>query len=143
MELHDSRCTLPLMNMFSAASSLCAVVKDRINTACEGQPAWKVVLVTAGGTFCLVAVKNFLWQDESLFVRSKLALFSLIRKIPQVKRKIDEEIGKLERDMLAEMNESIDNSVFMTALPPCGWSKQAILEQINIYSKYENAGLPQ
>ncbi|XP_018019009.1 sphingosine-1-phosphate lyase [Hyalella azteca] len=122
--------------MFSAASSLGDAVKSRINDMCEGQPSWKVVLVTAGSTISFIALKNFLWQDDSLYVRSKKAAFILVRKIPQVKRQVEEEINKMEKVLSAEMNDSIDNNAYMQELPKQGWDKKTILKEVQNYGKY-------
>ena len=47
-----------------------AVVKfqDFINGVCEGQPAWKIIVTTAGSTIGIIWLKDFLFQDESKFV---------------------------------------------------------------------------
>ncbi|KAF2351431.1 Pyridoxal phosphate-dependent decarboxylase [Trinorchestia longiramus] len=115
-------------------SSLSAAAKTRINEACEGQPAWKIVLITAGGTASFIALKNFLWQDESLYVRGKNTVFSLVRRIPAVQRKIKGEIEKMEVTLSAEMNAAIDYTAFKVELPKNGWKKDSILQEVKNYS---------
>ena len=48
----------------SAATAFTEAAKNRVNDACVGQPAWRIVLVTAGGTLMALAIKDFLWQDD-------------------------------------------------------------------------------
>uniref|UniRef100_A0A2P2I317 sphinganine-1-phosphate aldolase n=1 Tax=Hirondellea gigas TaxID=1518452 RepID=A0A2P2I317_9CRUS len=120
-------------------TALCTLrdgIKGGIDDVCEGQPAWKIVLVTAGGTVTLLALKNLLFQDESLYKRSKNSVFRLLRKVPAIRRKIETELEKINAMMLKEMNDNVENSEYIMQLPEKGWDQERILKETERYCSY-------
>lgn len=122
--------------MLSAVRTLSDGVKDHINSACDGQPAWKIVLVSAGSTVTLLAVKNFLWQDESLYHRACGTVFRLMRLVPAVRLRIQSELQKVEGMLLEEMNNNVENTAYILKLPEQGWSADSILKETERYCSY-------
>ncbi|XP_076064939.1 sphingosine-1-phosphate lyase [Oratosquilla oratoria] len=111
-------------------------LQDYVNSMCEGKPAWKIVVTTAGTTLLLLWLKEFLFQGESLFVRGKKFFFRLVRRIPQVRAKIEEEINKVSESMEKEMNENIKHAGYLTSLPSKGWSVEEIIKETEEYCGY-------
>ncbi|CAL4084712.1 unnamed protein product [Meganyctiphanes norvegica] len=122
--------------MMEVAHHYVVVGQDYINGLCEGKPAWEIVVKTATATIVIYYLKDFLWQDVSLFERGKRTFFRLARKIPAVRDKIKEEISKIELDMTKEMNENINNGDYIISLPQTGMSNEQILAETAKYTAY-------
>lgn len=112
------------------------LLQDYVNKACEGKPAWEIILKTAGTTVLLVWAKDFIFQDESIMERGKKTVFRLVRQIPSVKAKIEEEIGKVSSSMMDDFNKNIENSNYITKLPEKGWNQEEILQEATKYTGY-------
>eukprot|EP00163_Fabomonas_tropica_P000705 TRINITY_DN10485_c0_g1_i1.p1 TRINITY_DN10485_c0_g1~~TRINITY_DN10485_c0_g1_i1.p1 ORF type:complete len:184 (-),score=40.87 TRINITY_DN10485_c0_g1_i1:16-567(-) len=60
----------------------------------KGLSTWQIILVAIVFWTIFIKLKNFLFADEPLLVRLKGSFFFYMKKIPYVRAKIDEEIGK-------------------------------------------------
>jgi len=109
---------------------------ERINAACEGEPAWRVVLVSSAGTLAAVYLAGVLWADDPLLVRAKKTALKLIRKIPAVRRKIEAEVKKVSHQLTEDMHEAVAGSAYITSLPPKGWSREDILKEVEAYRAF-------
>ncbi|CAL8106418.1 unnamed protein product [Orchesella dallaii] len=112
-------------------------VKDTVNSLLPYQPVILVggTAIAVHGIHCIIArIPN----DGALAGLQRL-LFRNLRKIPAVKRKVDEEVKKAEKVMKHDIKTLYqgDNSecIFITDLPSAGLSTQDILEKIKDYSK--------
>ena len=57
--------------------------------------------------------------------------FRLIRKLPIVRGKIDEELDKTVNEMEDEIKKQIGGRHYVKSLPPIGWNKEQILTEID------------
>jgi len=116
--------------------SVTELAKGRLNEYFEGSPAWRVCLISVSGTLAALWLKELLWQDRPLLERSKKSVFKLMRKIPAVRRKIEEEINKVSVKMTTDMHNATNNDAYLLALPATGWSQEKVLQEVNKYGEY-------
>ena len=58
-------------------------------------------------------------------------LFKLLRKLPYIKEKINDELDKNVQEMESEIRKQIQGKTYITHLPNAGWTKSQILSEID------------
>ncbi|XP_033737444.1 sphingosine-1-phosphate lyase 1-like [Pecten maximus] len=95
------------------------MVKDKINSLCDGLQPWQVVVYSCGGTLVFVTIKNLLFNEEQTLKKRTLdTIFRYVKMIPLVKKKVAEEKNKMLVDMEASFHKSVDG--YQKALPATG-----------------------
>ncbi|XP_067672506.1 sphingosine-1-phosphate lyase 1-like [Haliotis asinina] len=107
--------------------------KSRLNDLCKGLEPWQIVVYTCGGTVIAIAIKDFLNGEESLQVRSKRTFFKWMKKIPYVKKKIEEELEKNVKGMEKSLCHGTEGSAFVLKLPKEGLTEVELTKELERY----------
>lgn len=108
-------------------------LKRYINEYFKEREPWEIVAVT-GVTVLLAAwLWQFLFQDESLWLRTKQFTFRVSRKIPYVARKIESEKKTLSATFEHDVCERVKGVPYVTLLPSLGLSDKQIIEEVEKY----------
>jgi len=113
--------------------SSCDLIRQHVNDLLAEREPWKVVVGTAGVTLSLAWLWAQLHHEEGVSKRVKKRVFRVIRMIPAVRRKIEEETNKHQAAMNGDMAEMNEGMPFLRTLPESGTSADWILEQTQKY----------
>ncbi|CAG9856583.1 unnamed protein product [Phyllotreta striolata] len=119
------------MGLSNVATSPLIFVKDALNSQFQGKEPWQIVTVTTSTVLFSVWFYGFLFQDESLVERTKKTAFRLLKKIPQVRKKLEDELDSIAKGFEDDIKESTKGLTFIRELPKSGLSKEAILDTLN------------
>nr|CAG4646217.1 EOG090X051L [Macrothrix elegans] len=110
------------------------IIKNYVDFRLEDQSRLKLILITAGATYALARIQHFLSDDElTATERTKKFIFSYVRMIPMVKRKIEEEQGKARKTMTEDMNKCTKSLTVYSELPKLGKSAAEVLAEAKQY----------
>ncbi|XP_066249897.1 sphingosine-1-phosphate lyase [Euwallacea similis] len=105
--------------------------KAYCNGAFQGKEPWQIVTITTSSVLFTVWLYNFLNGDESLLTRSKKTVFRIAKWVPQIRRKIEEELGEINKSFESEVIERTAKLQYLVKLPLKGLSKNEILSILN------------
>ncbi|XP_015109916.1 sphingosine-1-phosphate lyase [Diachasma alloeum] len=108
-------------------------VKGFVNDTFKDQEPWKIVTITTGSVLSAVWLWNFLHQDESLVERGKKKIFRLVRCLPSVREKIQNELDTLNCTFERESLERVKDVDFVTKLPLNGLAHEQVLGEVRKY----------
>eukprot|EP00163_Fabomonas_tropica_P000706 TRINITY_DN10485_c0_g1_i2.p1 TRINITY_DN10485_c0_g1~~TRINITY_DN10485_c0_g1_i2.p1 ORF type:complete len:617 (-),score=181.46 TRINITY_DN10485_c0_g1_i2:242-2092(-) len=97
----------------------------------KGLSTWQIILVAIVFWTIFIKLKNFLFADEPLLVRLKGSFFFYMKKIPYVRAKIDEEIGKGLTDMKKSVLKEFPGEKIITELPAKGLTVKQVLKELD------------
>ncbi|XP_041363626.1 sphingosine-1-phosphate lyase 1-like [Gigantopelta aegis] len=109
------------------------LVRDLLNSLCAGKEPWQVMIYTCASTLVAVAAYNFIFQEEPITVRAKRTFFKIMRMIPQVKRKIDEQLSSTLIYIRKEKNTHLGGQDYVQYLPKQGLAKDELMIELNKY----------
>ncbi|GFN83171.1 sphingosine-1-phosphate lyase 1 [Plakobranchus ocellatus] len=113
-------------------------VKSFVNRLCGDLEPWQIVVYTGGTTFAVLYLKDFLFHDdENLSDRAKRQFFKMVKKIPMVQKKIEEEMGKATSSIAESVNKNVEGE-YLHRLPSSGLSSDKLLEELKRYKKMTN-----
>ena len=92
---------------------------------------------TSGVTLLVASLVSFLFQDDidTLRTRVKRKVFRIVRSIPFVKSKIQQEMGKARKEITEVVLKAIPGEVNRTELPSDGVSEGDLLNELEILGK--------
>ncbi|BES93795.1 DegT/DnrJ/EryC1/StrS aminotransferase family [Nesidiocoris tenuis] len=108
-----------------------ASLKNIINGHFAGKEPWQIVTVTATSVLTGVWLWTLLVQQDSLYNRSKNYFFRLGRKIPFVKRKIEEELAKIADSFEKDVNNRCEGVPYVVELNEKGMDVKTILQAVD------------
>lgn len=119
------------MGLGVVAASPFVFVKELLNGHFQGKEPWQIVSVTTSTVLFSVWCYGFFFQDESLVERSKKTAFRLFRKIPAVKKQIEDELESISKGFEEDVRESTKNLTFITELPKSGIKREDIINKLD------------
>ncbi|CAG5129759.1 unnamed protein product, partial [Candidula unifasciata] len=112
--------------------------KALLNRLCDGLEPWKILVYSSGTTLVVLYLKDFLFQeDETLTSRVKRQFFSLVKRIPAVKRQIEADMEKTTSTIEAAMIKNVKGE-YVCKLPAKGLSENVLLEELAKYKSMTN-----
>ncbi|XP_053548006.1 sphingosine-1-phosphate lyase 1 [Bombina bombina] len=105
-----------------------------VNGRCKDIESFSLIAVTVGSTLLLVWLYNFIFQPESLISRGKKQFFRLVRRLPFIGTKIQEQLNKALNDMSEKMGTLKDGVSYVTALPHTGLKQDDVMKELKQYS---------
>ena len=96
---------------------------------------WKIVVTTAGGTLVLAYLHQTSQGRLPLTTRIQNFVFKWARKIPSVKKQVDEELKKVRRNFEDEFGKSVENISYSLVLPEKGSSFDSVTEEAKLHLK--------
>ncbi|GFR80609.1 sphingosine-1-phosphate lyase 1 [Elysia marginata] len=113
-------------------------VKSFINRICGDLEPWQIVVYTGGTTFAILYMRDFLFHDdENLSDRAKNQFFKLAKKIPMIRKKIEEEMSKATTSIAESVNKNVEGD-YLLRLPASGLPSEKLLEELKRYKKMTN-----
>lgn len=129
------------------------VAKAQINQLFAKKEPWQIVAITSTSTLFVVWLYHFLTKEESelsidlaslkiyVFVekflglaeRAKKKFFKLVRFLPAVRNRIDNELTTLQKKFEDEMAVYGDDLGYIVKLPDDGWHRKDILRKMDEY----------
>lgn len=106
------------------------IVKNHVNIAFNGKEPWQIVSITTSSVLFLVWLYDFLDRDESLATRTKKTVFRLAKYIPQIRRKVEQELSAINSGFEEDVAEKTSNLKYLIELPAKGFSRDEILKTI-------------
>ncbi|XP_050081819.1 sphingosine-1-phosphate lyase [Anopheles aquasalis] len=106
------------------------LVTGSIDRVFTGRQPWQIVAITTTTVLSAVWLCQVLFQDESLYSRAKKKVFKLARLIPQVRRRVEEEIDKINDGFVKDISQK---GAYYTELPGDGLSPEAIIAKVDEY----------
>ncbi|XP_033108371.1 sphingosine-1-phosphate lyase 1-like isoform X1 [Anneissia japonica] len=108
-----------------------------INDQCSGREAWEIILATV----LLINICHWLYQqvflhELSVFERMKLSFFKILRRLPVIGRKIQEELEKTKSAITKDMFPLPQGDIYNTHLPEQGIPKDELLNLVT--TKYKS-----
>ena len=106
---------LTLMSKVRGCAKDCV---DNINGHLSHHDRLALVCVSIGGTYLIVKLANAYREcEDSLANVVKKRMFKMIKKVPWVKRKIDEELEKTMKELRKDVNSQIKGIAYHTEIP--------------------------
>ncbi|XP_069466838.1 sphingosine-1-phosphate lyase 1 [Ambystoma mexicanum] len=109
-----------------------------VNDRCEGAEPWQLIASTLIATLLAVWLKEFLFQDESLFSRCKKQFFKIVRRLPFIGTKIQKQLNKALDDMADKMVTLKDGASYVQSLPEQGLKHSEVIERLKEYTSMDN-----
>uniref|UniRef100_A0A2M4AIQ9 sphinganine-1-phosphate aldolase n=1 Tax=Anopheles triannulatus TaxID=58253 RepID=A0A2M4AIQ9_9DIPT len=106
------------------------LVTGSIDRVFTGRQPWQIVAITTTTVLSAVWLCQVLFQDESLYSRAKKKVFKLARLIPQVRRRVEQEIDKINDGFVKDISQKGD---YYTELPGDGLAPEAIIAKVDEY----------
>lgn len=116
--------------MFVMLKSHLQLVTGPVDRALAGRAPWQIVAITTSTVLGAIWLWELLSEDESLTSRLKRRFFRLARKVPAVRRRIESEIVKINKDFI---KEAAQRGQFITVLPENGLKQDQILQKVDDY----------
>uniref|UniRef100_A0A914E360 sphinganine-1-phosphate aldolase n=1 Tax=Acrobeloides nanus TaxID=290746 RepID=A0A914E360_9BILA len=89
-------------------------------------------------TFVITLFGRFRDARKSITTVVKDKFFKVVRSIPYVQKKIDEEIEKIRVDLSHSIHASDNSGVFCSKLPEMGMKTEQVVEMADLYTKMES-----
>ncbi|RUS78111.1 hypothetical protein EGW08_014119 [Elysia chlorotica] len=125
-------------SILAPISSATESVKSLINRICGDLEPWQIVVYTGGTTFAILYLRDFLFHDdENLSDRAKQQFFKLAKKIPMIRKKIEEEMSKATSSIEESMNKNVEGE-YLHRLPSSGLPADKLLEELKRYKQMTN-----
>ncbi|XP_050534627.1 sphingosine-1-phosphate lyase isoform X3 [Daktulosphaira vitifoliae] len=109
------------------------VTKNTINNMFGHCESWQVASITATSVLTSIWIWNFIIQDESLYERSKKFIFTQVKKIPKIAKRIHDETKQISEAFENDMMENTKNEKYIVKLPGKGLSREDLIETVNRY----------
>uniref|UniRef100_A0A2M3Z547 sphinganine-1-phosphate aldolase n=1 Tax=Anopheles braziliensis TaxID=58242 RepID=A0A2M3Z547_9DIPT len=106
------------------------LVTGSIDRVFTGRQPWQIVAITTTTVLSAVWLCQVLFQDESLYSRAKKKVFKLARLIPQVRRRVEEEIEKINDGFVKDISQK---GAYYTELPADGLPPETIIAKVDEY----------
>jgi len=106
---------------------------DQLDTRLTGVAPWRIVAGTASISLGLAYLYSLTRHKTPLQIRIKNYIFKLVKKIPAVRRKIENEKNKIRQSFLEELNKPSKDIVDILTLPESGLSSDQIIQQTKAY----------
>nr|CAH7728754.1 unnamed protein product [Callosobruchus chinensis] len=104
--------------------------KGTINNQFSGKEPWQIVTITTSTILITVWLYELVHQDESLAERGKKCVFRMVRLIPKLRKKIEDELEKVSEGFEEEVRERTKHLKYMLYLPENGLGSDDILKQL-------------
>uniref|UniRef100_A0A914VYY2 sphinganine-1-phosphate aldolase n=1 Tax=Plectus sambesii TaxID=2011161 RepID=A0A914VYY2_9BILA len=114
-----------------------ALARALINNKLESIDPLKLVATTVAATYLFCYLRYLQKSDKTLTARFKNALFYYLRKVPYVRRKVDEEVEKVKGDLHHSIHASDKSGHFFVSLPQHGLSKDELIQTAKQYEDME------
>nr|CAH0112481.1 unnamed protein product [Daphnia galeata] len=113
---------------------MASLLKMYVDYRLKEQSPLKLILISAGAAYSIAQLQNFLTDPElSVTERTKRYIFSWIRIIPLVKKKVEEERLKAKNMMEEDMNKCTKSLSVYYQLPSNGRSVEEISKEASEY----------
>lgn len=99
-----------------------------INQIFAEKEPWQVCAITTASVLAAVWIWDISRHPESLYVRGKNGVFRLIRKLPSVSKRIDEECQKVYILFQKEIADRCEGLTYNTTLPETSLQPEEILD---------------
>nr|CAI5868717.1 unnamed protein product [Callosobruchus analis] len=104
--------------------------KGTINNHFSGKEPWQIVTITTSTVLITVWLYELIHQDESLAERGKKYIFKMVRLVPKIRKKIEDELQKVSKGFEDEVRERTKHLKYMLYLPENGLGSDDILKQL-------------
>lgn len=101
-----------------------------INRWFEGREPWQIVTITASSVLALVWVNNLYNGRESVTLRMRKEFFRWLRRVPLVRKKIEEKMNEIRADFKKDVNKRLAGVSVRPVLPEVGLSAEQITEEV-------------
>ncbi|XP_055316941.1 sphingosine-1-phosphate lyase [Sitodiplosis mosellana] len=108
-------------------------ITRQVNALFANKEPWQVASITAVSLMTTIWIWEQINHDETISSRTKKKFFKLIRMVPAIQRKIDDEIAKVSDSMEKTVRERTAHLEYFTTLPLLGLSNDELLEHIDKY----------
>ncbi|CAH1119293.1 unnamed protein product [Phaedon cochleariae] len=106
------------------------LLKVGLNNTFEGKEAWQIVTLTTTVVLTTVWLYDFLFQDESIIQRGKKTVFRIAKRIPAVRKKLEDELANISQNFEDDVKERTKDLVYIRSLPLKGLAKEDILNYL-------------
>lgn len=117
-----------VQNILAEVRPYAEIVRLHINDHCRGLEAWQIIFFTFGFTVLGFSIIGFLFQEESLKKRFLKSFFSIVRRIPFVKAKIEAELQGTVESLSDTFNKNIKDG-YRETLPQKGIADDEVLKE--------------
>lgn len=107
------------------------ILKNAVNNVFQGKEPWQVASITTSTVLFLVWLHDFVNREEPLLKRGKKAIFRVAKCIPQVRKKVDEELMVINKGFEEDVVKKTGHLEYIIELPKKGLTKEEILDRIN------------
>ncbi|CAH1982781.1 unnamed protein product [Acanthoscelides obtectus] len=104
--------------------------KGTINNQFSGKEPWQIVTITTSTVLITIWLYELVNQDESLLERGKKCVFKMVRLIPKLRKKIEDELQKVSQDFEEEVRERTKHVTYILDLPENSVSTDEIITQL-------------
>ncbi|XP_050295016.1 sphingosine-1-phosphate lyase [Anthonomus grandis grandis] len=107
------------------------LLKSGINITFSGKEPWQIVSITTSSVLFIVWLYDFLDRDESLSVRGKKTIFRLAKYIPQVRRKVEDELNAINKTFQEDVIKKTAHLDYIVELPDKGLERDEIIKKLH------------
>lgn len=133
LKLKDFEPYLEILESYSTKA------KNYVNGYCTKYEPWQLIAWSVLCTLLIVWVYELIFQPESLWSRFKKKLFKLIRKMPFIGRKIEQQVSKAKKDLVKNMPFLKVDKDYVKTLPAQGMGTAEVLERLKEYSSMDGS----
>ncbi|XP_037977805.2 sphingosine-1-phosphate lyase [Plutella xylostella] len=101
-----------------------------INKLFEKREPWQIVGITASSVLAMVWVYDLMTGRESATVRMRKEFFRWVRRIPMVRRKIEEKMAEINNDFRKDVRKRLAGVNVRRELPLKGLSAEQVAEEV-------------
>ncbi|CAK1599076.1 unnamed protein product [Parnassius mnemosyne] len=101
-----------------------------INRFFEGKEPWQIVTITASSVLAIVWAHSLYNGRESVPTRLRKEFFRWLRRVPMVRRKIEEKMSEIKRDFRRDVAKRLAGMTIRREIPDVGLSAEQIAEEI-------------
>ncbi|XP_026476712.1 sphingosine-1-phosphate lyase-like isoform X1 [Ctenocephalides felis] len=104
-----------------------------INARLASKEPWQIIAITATSVISFLWLHDLLTADEGIKTRLLKSLFKWAKKIPYVKKRIDDELNKISAQFDKDIQKRMQDVPYITTLPEQGLSDEEIVKMAKSY----------
>ncbi|KAG5885772.1 hypothetical protein JTB14_031208 [Gonioctena quinquepunctata] len=105
-------------------------LKFGLNNIFNGKEPWQIVTITTSTVLITVWVYDFIVRDEGIIERTKKTVFRIAKRIPSIKKRVEDELDTVSKNFEGDVKERTKNTTYILNLPAKGWKREEITKHL-------------
>uniref|UniRef100_A0A915HPE6 Uncharacterized protein n=1 Tax=Romanomermis culicivorax TaxID=13658 RepID=A0A915HPE6_ROMCU len=109
-------------------------IRLQLNQSCNDKEPWQIIAYTFASTCLAGLIYHIIYENRIPALLSKEFVFRRIRKLPWMKRKIENQLLEARRVFENDIHKCDPDKIFHTTLPESGYGEDEIVSMATEYS---------